>query len=73
MENNEDQINKKNIETITSTQENVQEHSHSTGRLNIEDIMRRNVEERKKEKKSSYIVAGIVVVIFIVIALYFFS
>ena len=73
MENNRDQMDEKNNETITSTQENVQEHSQSTGRLNIEDINKRNAEERRQEKKSSYIVAGIVVVILIVIGLYFFS
>jgi membrane-bound ClpP family serine protease len=73
MENNRDQINEKNNEIITSTEENAQEHSQSTRRLNIEDILRRNAKERKQEKKLSYIVAGIVVVIFIVIALYFFS
>ena len=73
MENNRDQMDEKNNEIITSTQENVKERSQSTGRLNIEDINRRNAEERKQEKKSSYIVAVIVVVVFIVIALYFFS
>ena len=73
MENNRDQIDEKNNETITSTQENVQERSQSTERPNIEDINRRNAEEKRQEKKSSYIVAGIVVVILIVIALYFFS
>jgi hypothetical protein len=51
MENNRDQMGEKNNETITSTQENVQEHFQSTGRLNIEDINRRNDEERRKEKK----------------------
>ena len=66
-------MDEKNNETITSTQENAQESSQSTGRVNIEDIYRRNAEERRQEKKSSYIVAGIVVVVFIVIALYFFS
>ena len=73
MENNRDQMDEKNNETITSTQENAQERSQSTGRLNIEDINRRNAEERKQEKRSSYIVTGIVLVVFIVIALYFFS
>ena len=66
-------MGEKNNETITSTKENAQERFQSTGRVNIEDIYRRNAEERRQEKKSSYIVAGIVVVIFIVIALYFFS
>ncbi len=73
MENNRDQMDEKNNETITLTQENAQERSQSTGRTNIEDINRRNAEERRQEKKTSYIVAGIVVVIFIVIGLYFFN
>ena len=73
MENNRDQIDEKNNKTITWTEENAQERSQSTGRVNIEDINRRNAEERRQEKKSSYIVAGIVVVVPIVIALYFFS
>ena len=64
---------KKNNETISLTQKNAQERSQSTGRLNIEDINRRNAEERRQEKKSLYIVAGIIVAVFIVIALYFFS
>ena len=50
MENNRDQMNEKNNETITSTQEIAQKRSQSTGRLNIEDINRRNAEERRKEK-----------------------
>ena len=66
-------MDKKNNKTITWTEENAQEHSQSTGRVNIEDIYRRNAEERRQEKKLSYIVAGIVVVVSIVIALYFFS
>ena len=66
-------MDEKNNETITSTQENAQERSQSTGRINIEDIKKRNAEERMQEKKSSYITTGIVVVVLIVIALYFFS
>ena len=73
MENNRDQMNEKNNEIITLMKENAQERYQSTGRVNIEDIYRRKIEERRQEKKSSYIVAGIVVVVFIVIALYFFS
>ena len=65
-------MDEKNNETITSMQENIQEHSQPTKKLNIEDINKRNAEERRQEKKSSYIVAGMVVVVFIVIALYFF-
>ena len=73
MENNRDQINENNNEIITSTEENAQEHPKSTGRLNIEDINRRNAEERRKEKRSSYIVAGIVVVVLIVIGYIFLA
>ena len=51
MENNRDQIDEKNNKTITWTEENAQEHSQSTGRVNIEDINRRNAEERRQEKK----------------------
>jgi len=54
-------MDEKNNETITSMQENAQERSQSTGKINIEDINKRNAEERRQEKKSSYIVAGIVV------------
>jgi len=50
MENNRDQIDEKNNETIASTEENAQEHSQSTGRLNIEDINRRNAEEGRQKK-----------------------
>ena len=72
MENNRDQMDEKNNETITSKQENAQERSQLAGRLNIEDINRRNAKERRQEKKSSYIVAGIVVVVLIVIGYFFF-
>ena len=50
MENNRDQMDEKNNEIITPTQENAQERSRSTGRLNIEDIYMRNAEERRREK-----------------------
>ena len=73
MENNRDQMDEKNNETITSTEENTQEHSQSTGRLNIEDINRRNAEERRKEKKSSYIITGIVAGLLIIVAIFFFN
>ena len=73
MENNRDQIDEKNNKTITWTEENAQEHFQSTGRVNIEDINRRNAEERRQEKRSSYIVAGIVVVVLIVIGYIFLA
>ena len=50
MENNRDQMGEKNNETITSTQENAQERSQSTGRLNIEDIIKR-LEEQGEDIK----------------------
>ena len=56
MENN----NKQTDEIVASSQkEETQKSPQSTGRLNIVDINKRNVEERKKEKISSYIVAGV--------------
>ena len=54
-----------------SKKEGVQESSESAGRLNIDDINRRNAEERRKEKRSSYIVSWIVVVVLIVIGYIF--
>ena len=56
-----------------SKKEGVQESSESAGRLNIDDINRRNAEERKKEKKSSYIITGIVVGILIITGIFFFN
>ena len=56
-----------------SKKEGVQESSESAGRLNIDDINRRNVEERKKEKKISYTITGIVVGLLIVAGIFFFS
>ena len=56
-----------------SQKEGTQKSSESAGRLNIDDINRRNVEERKKEKKSSYIITGIVVGILIITGIFFFN
>ena len=56
-----------------SKKEGVQENSESAGRLNIDDINRRNAEEIKKEKKSSYIITVIVVGLFIVATIFFFN
>ena len=70
MENN----NKQTDEIVASSQkEETQKSPQSTGRLNIVDINKRNVEERKKEKISSYIVAGIFAVLLIVAAIFFFN
>ena len=50
MENNRDQMDEKNNETITSAQENAQEHSQSTERLNIEDIKEEMLRREDKKK-----------------------
>ena len=70
MENN----NKQTDEIAALSQkEGTQKSSESAGRLNIDDINRRNAEERKKEKKSSYITTGIVVGILIITGIFFFN
>ena len=53
--------------------EGTQKSSESAGRLNIDDINRRNAEEIKKEKKSSYIITGIVVGLLIIVGIFFFT
>ena len=70
MENN----NKQTDETAALSQkEGTQESSESKGRLNIDDINRRNAEERKKEKKSLYIIRGIVAGLLIIVGIFFFN
>ena len=56
-----------------SQKEGTQKSPESGGRINIDDINRRNAEEIKKEKKSSYIITGIVVGLFIVATIFFFN
>ena len=56
-----------------SQKEGTQKSSESAGRLNIDDINRRNAEERKKEKKSSYTTTGIVVGLLIIGGIFFFN
>ena len=56
-----------------SQKEGVQKSPESSGRLNIDDINKRNAEERKKEKKSSYIITGIVVGLLIIVGIFFFN
>ena len=53
--------------------EGTQKSSESTGRLNIDDINKRNAEEKKKEKKTSYIIIGIVVGLLIIAGIFFFN
>ena len=70
MENN----NKQTDEIVASSQkEGTQKRPESTGRLNIDDIKKRNIKEREKEKKSLYIVTGILAVLLIIAAIFFFN
>jgi len=70
MENN----NKQTDEIAALSQkEGTQKSSESAGRLNIDDINRRNAEERKKEKKTSYIITGLVVGLLIIAGIFFFN
>ena len=78
MENDSDKdrmVEKGDEKTVTSTQEETDKRSMSTGRPNIDDITKRNEEEKKQDRKSIYTIAGIVVLLIavIVIAIYFFS
>ena len=78
MENDSDNdrmVEKGDEKTETSTQEETDKRSMSTGRPNIDDITKRNEEEKKQDRKSTYTIAGIVVLLIavIVIAIYFFS
>ena len=75
MENDKSQTVERNDETVTSTQERPQESHASTGKININDINKRNAEQEKQERKSSYAVTGIIVllIVFIIVAVYFLS
>ena len=78
MENDSDKdrmVEKGDEKTVTSTQEETDKRSMSTGRPNIDDITKRNEEEKKQDRKSTYTIAGIVVLLIavIVIAIYFLS
>ena len=78
MENDSDKdrmVEKGDEKTVTSTQEETNKRSMSTGRPNIDDITKRNEEEKKQDRKSTYTIAGIVVLLIavILIAIYFFS
>ena len=75
MANDKDQTVERNDVTVTFAQYKPQEYHTSTGRININDINKRNAEQEKQEKKSSYAVAGIIVllIVFIIVSIYFFS
>ena len=70
MENN----NKQTDEIVALSQkEGTQKSSESVGRIDINEINRRNVEEKKKEKKSSYIITIMVAGLLIIVAIFFFN
>ena len=75
MEYEKNQKVEKNNVKITSAHQRPQENQASAGRININDINKRNAEQEKQEKKSSYTVAGIIVlfITFIIVAVYFLS
>ena len=75
MENYKDKLLNKNDENAKSTQGRPQLSQMSSGRININDINKRNAEQEKQEKNSSYIVSGIIALLiaFIVIVMYFFN
>ena len=75
MESDKSQTTEKNDEAVTFAQYKPQEYHTSTGRININDINKRNAEQEKQEKKSSYTLAGIIVlfIAFIIVAVYFLS
>ena len=65
---------KKEDEIVASAQkEEAQKSPEPTGRLNIDDINKRNAEEKRKEKKSSYVITGIVSALVIIIMIFFFT
>ena len=75
MEHDKGQKVVRNDETVISTQERPQDSHAQMGRININDINKRNAEKDKRERKSSYTTAGIIVllIVFIIVAIYFFS
>ena len=70
MENENKQIDEI---AASSQKEGTQKSPESAGRINIDDINRRNAEEIKKEKKSSYIITGMVAGLLIIGAIFFFT
>ena len=75
MKNDKGQTVERDDETVTSTQERSQENPALMGRININDINKRNAEQEKQEKKSSYTETGIIVflIVLIIVAIYFLS
>ena len=75
MKNDKGQTVERDDETVTSTQERPQESHAPAGRININDINKRNAEQEKQEKKSSYTLIGAValLVVFVIVVIYFLS
>ena len=75
MKNDKYQTVESHDETVTSTQEGLQESDTTKGRVDINDINKRNAEQEKQEKKLSYIVAAIIALLIasIIVTLYFLS
>ena len=75
MENYKDKLLNKNDENAKSTQGRPQLSQMSSGRININDINKRNAEQEKQEKKSSYTETGIIVllIVLIIVTIYFLS
>ena len=75
MKNDKSQTVERNIKTTTSLQDRPEEIHAPIGRININDINKRNAEEERQEKKSSYTLAGVIVllVVVIIVAVYLFS
>ena len=75
MKNDKGQTVKKNDETVATEQERPQESYVPAGRVNINEINKRNAELEKQDKKSSYTVTGatVLLIVFIVVAIYLFS
>ena len=67
MENNKGQNVEEDDETLISTQVRTPGGSLSTGRPNINDINKRNVEEAKQDRKSSYTIIGIALLLVAVV------
>ena len=75
MTNLENQKVNKDDETVSPTQNRLQESHTATVRPDLNEIKKRNAKEEKKDRKSLYSVAGVMVVLIVVVIVlvYFFS
>ena len=65
MENHKSQMIKRNDKPATSMQSRPQGSQTTSGRININDINKRNAEQEKQEMKASYIMIGIVIFVIV--------